>query len=369
MIDEKKMSLWPRFHIDPLFLLFVFILLSYSTFITWSASGQDVLMTQRKLMQILLGVVVMLVFAQFPPRFYEKWALYLYIICIILLILVDVIGHTSKGAQRWLNLGFIRFQPSEIAKIAVPLVVARFINRDNCPPSLRNTLLTLLIIALPTLFIAMQPDLGTAILVAASGVFIIFLAGISWRFIITCCMAITAFIPIMWFFLMHDYQRERIITLFNPERDPLGRGYHIIQSKTAIGSGGIWGKGWLEGTQSQLEFLPERHTDFIFSVIAEEFGFIGAVILLTLFLCLIFRGLMIAAQAQTTFGRILAGGLTLILFTYIFINIGMVSGILPVVGVPLPLVSYGGSSLIALMASFGIIMSIHTHRRMLSKNI
>lgn len=369
MINEKKRSLWIKFHIDPLFLFFTVLLLVYSMFITWSASGQHVSMMERKLIQILLGIVIMLILAQLPPRFYEKWSPYLYLICIVLLILVDIIGHTSKGAQRWLNLGFLRFQPSEIAKIAVPLMVSRFISRDGCPPSLKNTLLTLVIIALPTLLIATQPDLGTAILVAASGLFIIFLAGISWRFILACGLAMAIFIPIMWFFLMHDYQRQRIITLFNPERDPLGKGYHILQSKTAIGSGGMWGKGWLEGTQSQLEFLPERHTDFIFSVIAEEFGFIGAIILLILYLCLISRGLLIAAQAQTAFGRILVGGLSLMCFIYIFINIGMVSGILPVVGVPLPLISYGGSSLLVLMASFGIIMSIHTHRRMLSKNI
>ncbi|WP_392566467.1 peptidoglycan glycosyltransferase MrdB [Utexia brackfieldae] len=368
-MKEKKVSFWTKIHIDPLFLLFTLILLAYSAYIMWSASGQDPAMMQRKTIQIMLGLFVMLLMAQFPPRFYEQWAPYLYIVCLILLVLVDVMGHTSKGAQRWLNLGFIRFQPSEIAKIAVPLMVARFINRDGCPPSFKNTLLTLIIIAIPTLLVAMQPDLGTSILIAASGLFIIFLAGISWRLITTACILVASFVPIMWFFLMHDYQRERVNTLFNPELDPLGKGYHIIQSKTAIGSGGIWGKGWLEGTQSQLEFLPERHTDFIFSVIAEEFGFIGAIVLLTLFLCLISRGLIIAAQAQTAFGRILAGGLTLIFFIYVFINIGMVSGILPVVGVPLPLISYGGSSLIALMASFGIIMSIHTHKRMLSKNI
>ena len=214
-----------------------------------------------------------------------------------------------------------------------------------------------------------RPDLGTAILIIMSGIFIIFLAGINWRFILVALILIAIFLPIMWFYLMHDYQRERVLTLFNPERDPNGAGYHILQSKTAIGSGGIWGKGWLEGTQSQLEFLPERHTDFIFSVIAEEFGFIGSIVLLVLFLCLIIRGLIIAAQAQTTFGRILSGGLILVFFVYVFINIGMVSGILPVVGVPLPLISYGGSSLVVLMASFGIMMSIHTHRYMLSKNI
>lgn len=369
MIGDKKTSIWIRIHIDPLFLVFILMLLAYSIFIMWSASGQDLPMTERKVGQIILGIFVLALFAQLPPRFYEKTAPYLYIACVIVLVLVDVFGHTSKGAQRWLNLGFIRFQPSEIAKIAVPLMVAKFINRDGCPPPLKTTVLTLAIIAVPTLLVAMQPDLGTAILIAISGIFIIFLAGISWKFIATAFIAIAAFIPVMWFWLMHDYQRERVLTLLNPERDPLGKGYHILQSKTAIGSGGFWGKGWLEGTQSQLEFIPERHTDFIFSVIAEEFGFIGAIILLSLFLCLIIRGLMIASQAQTTFGRILAGGLILVFFVYIFINIGMVSGILPVVGVPLPLISYGGSSLVVLMASFGIIMSIHTHRNMLSKNI
>lgn len=369
MIDKKKAPIWMKIHIDPLFLFFILLLLAYSLYILWSASGKDVPMMERKSFQIALGLVVMVVMAQLSPRFYEKWCPYLYIICIIFLILVDVFGYTSKGAQRWLHLGFLRFQPSEIAKIAVPLMVASFINKEGCPPSLKNTFIALCIIAIPTLLVAMQPDLGTAILVLSSGVFIIFLAGISWRFITAACIAIATFIPIMWFWLMHGYQRERVLTLFNPERDPLGKGYHIIQSKTAIGSGGVWGKGWLEGTQSQLEFLPERHTDFIFSVIAEEFGYIGVIILLALFLCLISRGLIIAAQAQTTFGRILAGGLTLMFFVYVFINIGMVSGILPVVGVPLPLISYGGSSLVVLMASFGIIMSIHTHRHMLSKNI
>lgn len=369
MMNENKTPIWTRLHIDPLFLIFILAPLAYSLFILWSASGQSIPMMERKSGQIALGLVVMFIFAQFSPRFYEKWAPYLYVACIIVLIFVDIFGYTSKGAQRWLDLGFIRFQPSEIAKISVPLMVAKFINREGCPPQLGTTMLTLAIIAVPTLLVAMQPDLGTSILIAMSGIFIIFLAGISWKFIAAAFAALAAFIPVMWFFLMHDYQRERVLTLFHPERDPLGKGYHILQSQTAIGSGGMWGKGWLAGTQSQLEFLPERHTDFIFSVIAEEFGFIGAIILLIMFLCLISRGLIIAAQAQTTFGRILVGGLTLVLFVYVFINIGMVSGILPVVGVPLPLISYGGSSLVVLMASFGIIMSVHTHRYMLSKNI
>ncbi|MDF7666836.1 peptidoglycan glycosyltransferase MrdB [Orbaceae bacterium ESL0727] len=369
MMTSDKKSFWQKIHIDPLFMLFITLLLGYSLYILWSASGQDIGMMERRVGQIVLGFSVMIILAQFSPRTYETWAPYLYIVCIVILFAVDLFGYASKGAQRWLDLGFIRFQPSEIAKIAVPLMVAKFINRDGCPPPLKTILLTLVIIGVPTLLVAMQPDLGTSILIAMSGIFIIFLAGINWKFILLAIVLIGAFVPIMWFFLMHDYQRERVLTLFNPERDPLGTGYHILQSKTAIGSGGIWGKGWLEGTQSQLEFLPERHTDFIFSVIAEEFGFIGSIILLLLFLFLIGRGLIIAAQAQTTFGRVLCGGLILVFFVYVFINIGMVSGILPVVGVPLPLISYGGSSLVVLMAGFGIMMSIHTHRYMLSKNI
>ncbi|PXZ03774.1 rod shape-determining protein RodA [Gilliamella apicola] len=368
-MSNIKRSFWQKIHIDPLFCLFITLLLGYSLYILWSASGQSIDMMQKRVIQIVLGFFAMIVFAQFSPRTYEKWAPYLYVVCIIILLLVDIFGYTSKGAQRWLDLGVIRFQPSEIAKIAVPLMVAKFIHRDGCPPPLKTTVQTLAIIGVPSLLVAMQPDLGTAILIIMSGIFIIFLAGINWRFILFALILIAIFLPIMWFYLMHDYQRERVLTLFNPERDPNGTGYHILQSKTAIGSGGIWGKGWLQGTQSQLEFLPERHTDFIFSVIAEEFGFIGSIILLVLFLCLIIRGLIIASRAQTTFGRILSGGLILVFFVYVFINIGMVSGILPVVGVPLPLISYGGSSLVVLMASFGIMMSIHTHRYMLSKNI
>ncbi len=282
---------------------------------------------------------------------------------------VDVFGQISKGAQRWLDLGFIRFQPSEIAKIAVPLMVARFMNRDLCPPSFKNTLIALVLIFVPTLLVAAQPDLGTSILVAASGLFVLFLAGMSWRLIAVAAIALAAFIPLLWFFLMHGYQRARVMMLLDPETDPLGAGYHIIQSKIAIGSGGLMGKGWLHGTQSQLEFLPERHTDFIFAVLAEELGLVGVLILLGLYLLLIIRGLYIAASAQNTFGRVMVGGLILILFVYVFVNIGMVSGILPVVGVPLPLVSYGGSALIVLMAGFGIIMSIHTHRKFLSKSL
>lgn len=370
MIDNlNKLPLWIRLHIDIPILLIVLSLTIYSIMIIWSATGQDIDMMQRKVIQIVIGFSVMIIMAQISPRIYENWAPYLYIFCIILLIFVDAFGQTSKGAKRWLDLGFIRFQPSEIAKIAVPLMVSRFVNRDFCPPTLKNTLIILILIFFPTLLVAGQPDLGTSILVASSGLFILFLTGINWKLISITATGVSFFIPILWFFLMYDYQRDRVMMFLNPEMDPFGSGYHIIQSKIAIGSGGIFGKGWLHGTQSQLEFLPEQHTDFIFSVLAEEFGLFGVFVLILLYLLLIIRGLIIAANAQNIFGRVIVGGLILILFVYIFVNIGMVSGILPVVGVPLPLISYGGSALIVLMGGFGIIMSIHTHRKFLSKSL
>ncbi|WP_312043131.1 peptidoglycan glycosyltransferase MrdB [Erwinia sp.] len=366
---HQKSTIWTRIHVDPTFFILISALLVYSALVIWSASGQDPGMMERKLGQIAMGVVMMLVMAQIPPRVYEGWAPYLYILCVVLLIAVDAFGHISKGAQRWLDLGVVRFQPSEIAKIAVPLMVARFINRDVCPPTLKNTAIALVLIFMPTLLVAAQPDRGTAILIASSGLFVLFLSGMSWKLILVAVMLVAAFIPVLWFFLMHDYQRDRVMMLLDPESDPLGAGYHIIQSKIAIGSGGLRGKGWLHGTQSQLEFLPERHTDFIFAVLAEELGLVGVLVLLVLYVLVIMRGLLMAARAQTTFGRVMAGGLMLIFFVYVFVNIGMVSGILPVVGVPLPLVSYGGSALIVLMAGFGIIMSIHTHRKLLSKSV
>ncbi|MGP1947370.1 MAG: peptidoglycan glycosyltransferase MrdB [Arsenophonus sp. NC-PG7-MAG3] len=364
-----KSPIFTHLHIDIPMLLIILLLTIYSVMIMWSASGQDVDMMRRKLIQIVIGFIVMIMMAQISPRIYENWAPYLYIFCLILLFFVDAFGQISKGAQRWLDIGFIRFQPSEIAKIAVPLMVARFVNRDLCPPSLKNILLALMLIFLPTLLVAAQPDLGTSILVASSGLFILFLVGMNWKLILIATTGIVSFIPILWFMLMHDYQRDRVMMLLDPETDPLGAGYHIIQSKIAIGSGGLFGKGWLHGTQSQLEFLPERHTDFIFAVLAEEFGLIGVLILLMLYLLLIMRGLIIATNAQNTFGRVVVGGLMLIFFVYLFVNIGMVSGILPIVGIPLPLLSYGGSALIVLMAGFGIIMSIHTHRKFLSKSL
>ncbi|AKC32210.1 peptidoglycan glycosyltransferase MrdB [Candidatus Pantoea carbekii] len=366
-IHEK--SIWMRIHIDPIFISIIITLLIYSMIITWSASGQNLYMMQRKTIQIITGLVIMLAISQLPPRIYENWAPYLYTLCIILLITVDAFGHISKGARRWLDVGLIRFQPSELAKIVVPLMVSRFINRHVCPPTTKNTWITLIIIFIPVLLVAAQPDLGTAVLITASGLFVLFLSGISWKMISITLILCAVFSPILWFFFMQDYQRDRVIMLLNAESDPLGAGYHIIQSKIAIGSGGLFGKGWLHGTQVQLDFLPECHTDFILSVLAEEFGLVGVLLILLLYILLIIRGMIMATCAQTTFGRVMIGNLMLILFVYIFVNMGMVSGILPVVGIPLPLMSYGGSALIMLMTGFGIIMSIHTHPKMLSKNI
>lgn len=363
----NKRTLSDRLHLDMPLLLGILTLMGFALVVMYSASGQNLAMMERQAVRMCLSLGVMFVLAQIAPRHYEAWAPYLFGVGLLLLVGVLLFGEVSKGAQRWLNLGVVRFQPSELIKLAVPLMVARFVGNQPLPPSFRNIIIALTMIFVPTILIAKQPDLGTSILIAASGVFVLFLSGISWKIIAAAAVLLGAFIPVLWLFLMHDYQRTRVLTLFNPESDPLGAGYHIIQSKIAIGSGGLSGKGWMQGTQSQLEFLPERHTDFIFAVIAEEWGLIGVICLLALYLFIIGRGLLLASRAQTAFGRMMAGSIVLSFFVYIFVNIGMVSGLLPVVGVPLPLVSYGGTSMVTLMAGFGILMSIHTHRKMLSK--
>lgn len=333
----------------------------------YSAGGQDIGLIQRQLTRLALALGVMLVVAQIPPMAYQKLSVYFYVIGIGMLIAVLVVGVSSKGAQRWLDLGVFRFQPSEIMKLAVPMMVAWYISRFNLPPKTWHILVGFALVALPTLLIARQPDLGTSLLIACSGVFALFLAGMSWRFISFVTIAASAFTPIMWMFLMQDYQKQRVLTFLNPESDPLGSGYHIIQSQIAIGSGGAQGKGWLQGTQSQLEFLPERHTDFIFAVFSEEFGFWGVVGLLAIYAFIVIRGMLIAVKAQDAFSKILAGSITLTFFVYVFVNMGMVSGILPVVGVPLPLVSYGGTSMVTLLAGFGILMAISTQKRIMSR--
>jgi len=301
-------------------------------------------------------------FAQIPPQHLDRAAPWLYAAGIVLLVGVLLKGDIGKGARRWLDLGMVRFQPSEIMKVAMPMTIAWLLANNTLPPHFWHLMLAAVMILLPIALIAKQPDLGTALLVASAGAFTLFLGGISWWLMGILAASLVALAPVAWHFL-HDYQRARVMMFLNPESDPLGAGYHIIQSKIALGSGGIYGKGWINGTQAHLDFIPERSTDFIFAVFGEEFGLMGAVLLLTLYLFVIARGLYIAAQAQGTFARLLAGSITLTFFVYIFVNLGMVSGLLPVVGIPLPLISYGGTSLVTLMAAFGILMSIATHRR------
>ena len=361
---NRRQGLLASIHLDLPLLTGLLLLCGYGLIILYSASGEDPAQVQRQMIRLGVAFTAMLVLAQIHPHTLRRWSPWLFSIGVLLLLAVLVAGQVGKGAQRWLDLGFMRFQPSELVKLAAPMMLAWYFADKPLPPGWKHLLISLVLIFLPAVMIAKQPDLGTSILVASSGLFILFLAGISWGVILGFAFSAAAAAPALWF-LMHDYQRQRVATFLNPENDPLGAGYHIIQSKIAIGSGGIYGKGWLNGTQSQLEFLPERHTDFIYAVVGEEFGLIGIIFLLALYAFIILRGLYIASQAQDTFTRLLAGALTLVFFVYLLVNAGMVSGLLPVVGVPLPLVSYGGTSLVTLIASFGILMSIHTHRKLL----
>jgi rod shape determining protein RodA len=363
--QESSKSIWQTLHIDVPLLLALTLLITLGLIILYSASGQSMAVIQKQGMRIGLACLFMVGFAQIPPSTYQRWAPFLYAVGIILLIAVMVVGRIDKGGQRWLNLGIIRFQPSEMMKLAVPMFLAAYFHKLHLPLKMRTIFLAVIIIMIPAFITARQPDLATGILIAAAGASVLLLAGLSWRLIGGIITLLTLAAPVLWF-VMHDYQRQRILTFLNPGRDPLGNGYHIIQSKIAIGSGGLFGKGWLNGTQSHLHFLPEHHTDFIFAVCGEEFGFVGSLILILLFMAIIARGLYITVKAQDTFTRLLAGSLTLTFFFSFFINMGMVTGILPVAGLPLPLVSYGGSSMVTLMASFGILMSIQTHRKLLT---
>ena len=354
-----------RLRIDwPLFIALL-LLAGMGLFVLYSASDQSMAVVRGQGLRILLAFFIMLLLAQIAPYGIQFWSPWLYGLGLLLLLAVLVMGEIGKGAQRWLDLGFVTFQPSEIMKLAVPMMIAWYFSEAALPPNRKRLIVAGLLLIIPTLLVAKQPDLGTALLIASSGVFVLLLAGLSWRFISITLFIILASTPIAWNYLLHDYQRQRVLTFINPENDPLGAGYHIIQSTIAIGSGGIYGKGWLNGTQSHLDFLPERSTDFIFAVFSEEFGFLGVITLLSLYAFIIARGLIIASQAQHTFGRLLAGSITITFFVYIFVNIGMVSGILPVVGVPLPLISYGGTSVVTLLAGFGILMSIQTHRKLM----
>lgn len=353
-------------HLDWPLLLGLIALSGVGLVVLYSSGGQDMELVWRQCVRLGIAFGVMFFFAQIPPHHLERWAPWIYGAGVVMLIAVLVFGAVGKGAQRWLDLGLFRFQPSEIMKLAVPMMIAWYLAENTLPPSRRALAVTALIILVPVALIVKQPDLGTSLLIAMAGIFAVLLAGVSWRLVGGLGILAAACAPLLWFFGMHDYQRQRVLTFLNPESDPLGAGYHIIQSKIAIGSGGLYGKGWLNGTQSQLEFLPERSTDFIFAVFAEEFGFFGILVLLSIYLLIIARGLYIAVQAQDTFTRLLAGSLTLTFFVYLVVNIGMVSGMLPVVGLPLPLVSYGGTSMVTLMAAFGMLMSIQTHRKLLT---
>ncbi len=353
-----------KLHIDTLLFVGLGLVCALSFLILYSASNQDMALLSRQVIRIGFAFCLMTALAYINPDQFKRYSVGLYILGVLLLIAVLIMGDVGKGAQRWLNLGFFKFQPSEMIKITTPMMISWYLSKHGFPLKLKQLVIAGILICMPTLLIAKQPDLGTSLLVASSGAAVLFFAGLSWRFMLITGIVLTSLTPVLWHF-MHDYQRGRVLTFLNPEADPMGSGYHIIQSKIAIGSGGIYGKGWLGSTQSKLDYLPESSTDFIFAVFAEEFGLIGSFVLLILYLLIIVRCLYIALEAQDTYSRLLAGSLTFTFFVYIFVNIGMVIGILPVVGVPLPLVSYGGTSMVTLLASFGILMSIHTHRKFL----
>jgi len=337
----------------------------YGLIILYSASGQSLPTIYRTLGRLALGTIAMLVLAQVNPNFLRRTSPWLYAIGVFLLFIVYGMGHIGKGAQRWLDLGIIRFQPSELMKLAVPMTVAWFLHERPLPPSWPLLLLLTGVVLLPVGLVAIQPDLGTAALIAIAGSLVIVMAGLSVR-IMGALAALGAVGAWFGWNFMHDYQRKRVLTFLDPQTDPLGAGYHIIQSQIAIGSGGVFGKGWMNGSQAQLEFLPERSTDFIFAVVGEEFGLLGQGLLLLLYLFVVSRALYLSTQTQDTFARLVAGSLALTFFVYVFINAGMVSGLLPVVGVPLPLVSYGGTSVVTLLAGFGILMALYSHRKLVS---
>ena len=343
----------------------LFFTLLVGLFVLYSASGQSLSRVSAQGINIVVALSLMWVAANVPPIKLERIALPLYVAAVLLLIGVALFGSISHGARRWLNIGFTQIQPSEIMRIAMPMMLAWYFSKQEGKARTADFAIGGLLLFVPVALIMKQPDLGTALLITASGFYVLFLAGLSWKLLLGGTVLFTATTPILWS-MLHDYQRRRIEILLDPSQDPLGAGYHTIQATIALGSGGVAGKGWLRGTQAQLDFLPERTTDFIFAVFGEEFGLLGNLLLLTLFSLIILRGLFIASQAQTTFARLLAGSITLTFFTYAFVNMGMVSGILPVVGVPLPLISYGGTSMVTLCLSFGILMSIQSHKKLVA---
>jgi rod shape determining protein RodA len=350
-----------RLRLDPVLTGLLLALMGLGLMVLYSAVEQNAAMVWRQSLRLSLGMAVLLVVVQIPPRHLRIWAPWLFAAVVVLLIAVAAIG-VGQGAQRWLDLGVIRFQPSEAMKLALPLMLAAVLARRPLPPGWLDLLIATAVISVPVALIMIQPDLGTAVLIASSGLCILFLAGLRWRLILTAAGALAAALPAFWVNL-HQYQKSRVLTFLNPERDPLGEGWNIIQSKIAVGSGGLLGKGWTGGSQSHLEFLPEPHTDFIFSVLAEEFGFVGVVGVLALYGAIILRALFLAERCRDSFARLLAGSLVFMFFLYLVVNVGMVCGLLPVVGVPLPLISYGGTSAVTLLAAFGLVMGLHSRRR------
>ncbi|MGH8355214.1 MAG: rod shape-determining protein RodA [Pseudomonas sp.] len=365
---RRRASLLQRLHIDGLLLLLLLVLAAGGLFVLYSASGKNWDLLIKQAASFGIGLLAMFLIAQFEPRFMARWVPLAYLLGVGLLIVVEVMGHTAMGATRWINIpGVIRFQPSEFMKIIMPATVAWYLAKRSLPPQLKHVAISLALIGVPFVLILKQPDLGTSMLILASGAFVLFVAGLRWRWILGALAAVVPIAVGMWFFVLREYQKQRVLTFLDPESDPLGTGWNIIQSKAAIGSGGVLGKGWLLGTQSHLDFLPESHTDFIIAVLGEEFGLVGICLLLVVYLLLIGRGLMITVQAQTLFGKLVAGSLTMTFFVYVFVNIGMVSGLLPVVGVPLPFISYGGTSLVTLLSGFGVLMAVHTHRKWIAQ--
>ena len=365
-VPSISRRLLDAFRLDPVLMLLLFMLAGFGFLILFSAGGSDVDLMIRQLTRLGIALFLMILIANISLRVLKKMSLGFYLLGLLFLVLVMVFGEVGKGAQRWLDMGFIRFQPSEFMKLAMPMMLAYYLSEKVLPIGWKDLLVSVILVLVPVLLIARQPDLGTAILVASAGFFVLFLAGVRWKVIMILGLAASLMAPLLWKFALRDYQRNRILTMLDPESDPLGSGYHIIQSKIAIGSGGVYGKGWLNGTQSQLDFLPERSTDFIFSVFGEEFGLFGSLILVLLYLMIIYRGLYIAGSSGDNYGRLLAGALSLTFFVYLFVNTGMVTGLLPVVGVPLPLVSYGGTSMVTLMGGFGMIMAIRSAKRFLA---
>ena len=361
----SRSGLLRRFNLDLPLLLALLTVAGLGLLVLYSAGGQSTHLLLKQSVHLALAVIVLIAVAQIPPHQLKLWAPIIFFAGLLLLLAVLAIGVVGKGAQRWLDLGFIRFQPSELMKIALPMMTAWYLSDKPLPPRLRDLLVCLLVMLIPMLLILKQPDLGTALLVTMSGLYVIFLAGLSWFIILGVIALVAVSAPLFWLYVMHDYQRQRVLTFLNPENDLLGSGWHIIQSEIAIGSGGMYGKGWLNSSQARLDFLPESSTDFVFAVFAEEFGLLGLGVLLLLYFFIVARSLYLASQAPDTFTRLLCGSLALIFFTYVFINMGMVSGLLPVVGLPLPLISYGGTAMVTIMAGFGILMSSHAHRRLL----